>query len=177
MSTLFELSADLRELDRELENIQESELTEEEKSNLSLELVDSYLLTEELAKEKILNCARYIKELEALTKIRKEEAARITQLAKVSENRANNLRKYVANHMNVLGIDRCEGVDVKLNLRKKPPELVLKCEPEQLPEIYQRVTIEPNKRYIREAINKNLYRDTHKWAELVPTDETTLTIK
>ena len=50
------------------------------------------------------------------------------------ENEADRLRNYLSHHMNRTGKTKVEGVNAKLSLRKKPPQLQILCDVEDLPE-------------------------------------------
>jgi hypothetical protein len=69
---------------------------------------------------------------------------------------------------------KVEGVTCKLSLRKKPPQLELNCEVEDLPQEYQRITVEPDKTAIKKFIKEHGNKD---WARLTDNDEYSLTIK
>lgn len=177
MKTLFELSNDLRVLDINLDTVMEDEtLTEEERSLQTEFIVEAYMNTEGAVKDKLVNCARYIKELESLTKIRKEEAQRLSSLAKSVETRASNLREYVVSYMTGLGLDKVEGSSVKLSTRRKPPQLELKVDINELPEQYKRVKVEVDKQTLRADLSAGS-ESVKQYAELVPSTEYSLQIR
>ncbi len=172
---LWELSEDLTNLDNAIFLISEDEnITDEEKENLLNELFNQWLESEDKFIEKAVNCASYINHLEQLAELRKAEIKRLTALKNQVENQAKRLRSYLISHMMRTGKKKIEGVSCKLSLRKKPPQLELNCEVEDLPQEYQRITIEPDKTAIKKFIKEHGNKD---WARLTDNDEYSLTIK
>lgn len=174
MTTLYNIVENLLELDQLIGGIMEDErLTEEEKSNAAEELVKSYLESEGNLKDKLANCINYINELEAVSKIRREESRRLANLAKNNENKSERLRKYVVNHLSRIGIKRIELTNNVLTVRKKPDELEITCALEELPDKYKRVKIEPDKIELKKALKEQ----SLEYARLVPSEEYSLRIK
>lgn len=172
---LWELSEDLTELDNEISTINDDEnIADEEKEKLLNDLLEQYLDSESNFNEKAVNVAQYIKHLENLAELRKAEIKRLTALKNQADNQAKRLRDYLISHMMRTGKKKIEGVSCKLSLRKKPPQLELNCEVEDLPQEYQRITIEPDKTAIKKFIKEHGNKD---WARLTDNDEYSLTIK
>lgn len=173
MTALYKIVDTLIELDSILEEIMEREdLSEEDKDRVAGEIFESYLETEGDLKEKLTNCLNYITELEGLTKLRKEEAKRLTQLAKSSESKADRLRSYITNHLIRMGISKIELPNNKISLRKKPDELEITCPIEDLPNRFKRVKVEADKSELRRAL-----KETHlDYARLIPSEDYSLII-
>lgn len=154
--TLYNLADNLVELDLRIEEILADEsLSEEESNRIAEEILEVYLENEGNFKEKLNNCVRYIHELEGLSKIRKEEAKRLSELAKSSEQRATRLREYIGAHLLKIGRNNIELSNSRLNLRRKQPELILNCEVEELPEMYKRIKVEADRIALRKALKKD----------------------
>lgn len=155
MTSLFHLSEELVTLDQDLSDILEREdLRQDQKDELANQLFDMYLTAEESVKDKILGVCAYIKEQEALSKARKEEARRITELAKYSTNKAERMRAYVTKHMERLEMRKVEGPNSSVSLRKLPDVMEIHCDPEELPEPYKKVQVSANKTAIKNAIKQ-----------------------
>lgn len=152
---LWELSADIETLESAIALIEDDpNISETEKEELLKDVYQQWLETEGEFETKALNTASYIRHLEAITNARKEEIKRLQTLAKQSENQANRLKKYLAEHMKRTGKTKIEGTTGKLSLRKKPKQLVIACETEDLPEEYQKITVEPDKTKIKAFIKE-----------------------
>jgi len=152
---LWELSQDIETLESAIALIEEdSSISETEKEELIKDIYAQWLETEGEFETKALNTASYIRHIEAITNARKEEIKRLQSLAKQSENQANRLKKYLAEHMKRTGKTKIEGTTGKLSLRKKPKQLVINCDVEDLPEEYCKVTIEPDKTKIKAFIKE-----------------------
>lgn len=177
MSTLpklWEISQELEQLESELSEVLESDLSEEEKEEKAGQLLTAWFRSGKNFKEKAVNVASYIKQLEALALARKEEAKRIRVLAEIAENKANSLRDYLLNEMLDAGITKIEGVTAKLSVRKKPSKLLLNCSIDDLPDKFKRVTVEPKLMDIRKELTTN---PDIEWAALEDSNEFGLTIK
>ena len=176
---LWELNQELEQLEQRIHSSIEyaaSLNNEEDIANAQLEAEDLYGAWVDLAdlqNEKILDTANYIKYLDAITAARKEEAERIRLLAKESEGRAERLRKYLNFALSQSGKTKIEGDKCKVSLRAKPPELVINCLAEELPEAFKRVKIEPDKQAIRKALSKQ----DLPFASLVDNKQTSIVIK
>ena len=176
---LWELNQELEQLEQRIHTSLEyaSGLNNEEDiTNAQLEAEDLYRAWVDLAdlqNEKILDTAEYIKYLDAITAARKEEAERIRLLAKESERRAERLRNYLHFVVSRSGKTKIEGDKCKISLRAKPPELIINCPAEELPEAFKRVKVEPDKQAIRKALSKQ----DLPFASLVDNQQTSIVIK
>ncbi|PHV61066.1 siphovirus Gp157 family protein [Cyanobacterium aponinum] len=153
---LWELSQDIEMLESAIAQIEDDpNISDKEKEELLKDVYSQWLETEENFEEKALNTASYIRHLEAVTNARKEEIKRLQALAKQSENQMNRLKTYLAEHMKRTEKTKIEGTTGKLSLRKKPKQLVISCDVEDLPEEYCKVTIEPDKTKIKQFIKEH----------------------
>ncbi len=172
---LWELSTDVEMLSNAINEIENHEtIPDEEKEQLLDDAFSQWLETDKDFEQKALNVACYIRHLEAITKARKDEVKRLQTLAKQSENQVNRLRQYLIEHMNRTNKTKIEGVNGKLSLRKKPPQLQILCDVEDLPEEYQKVSLAPDKTKLKEFIKAN---GDLTFAKLTDSNEYSLTIK
>ena len=172
---LWELSADVEMLESAFAQIENDEsIPDEDKEQLLNDGFSQWLETDKDFEQKALNVASYIRHLEAITKARKDEVKRLQTLAKQSENQVNRLRQYLIEHMNRIGKTKIEGVSGKLSLRKKPAQLRILCDVEDIPEEFQKVTIDVNKTALKQFIKAN---GDLTFAKMIDLHEFSLTIK
>ena len=172
---LWELSEDVEMLADAISQIENDEtIQEDEKESLLNDVFTQWLETDEQFETKALNVASYIRHLDAVTNARKEEIKRLQKLAKQSENESKRLRAYLINHMNRTGKKKIEGTTGKLSLRKKPAQLQILCDVEDLPEKFQKVTIDVDKTALKQFIKAN---GDLTFAKMVDPHEFSLTIK
>ena len=175
MTKLWELSQDIEMLQEAIATIQDDpNIPDEDKESLTQDAFKQYLETEQNFEDKALKVADYIRHLEAMTTARKEEARRLQALAKQSENKANRLRGYLVTQMLVTGKKKIEGVTGKLSVRKKQPVLRVLVDNDQLPQDFQRISIEANKTAIKAYLKEH---DECNFACLEDTGEYSLNIK
>ena len=174
---LWELSEIISELETAIATIADDETLTDEQKEASLEQAfTQWLETGESFKVKAEQVAAYIRHQEVLIEARKAEARRIRTLAEQAENQANRLRKYLTNQMLLSGVSRIDGVSVKVGLRKKPPRVLLNCDPSELPPEYVRVTYEPRLNEIK-ALLKSDAQGAISWAFLSDSHEYSVTIR
>jgi len=172
---LWELSQDIEMLESAVAQIEDDpNISDKEKEELLKDVYSQWLETDGNFEEKALNTASYIRHLEAVTNARKEEIKRLQALAKQSENQVNRLKGYLAEHMTRVGKKKIEGVSGKLSLRKKPAQLVISCDTEDLPEEYCKVTVEPDKTKIKQFIKEH---GDLTFAKMIDPNEYSLIIK
>ena len=172
---LWELSQDIEMLSDALATIEnDPNISDEDKESLTEDAFKQYLETDQDFEDKALKVADYIRHIEAITQARKEEARRLQALAKQSENQANRLRNYLANQMLATGKRKIEGVTGKLSVRKKPLVLKLLVDNDQLPQDFQKITVEADKKAIKQYLKEH---DDCNFAFLEETGEYSLTIK
>lgn len=130
------------------------------------EIIDSEALAEieglELKREvKLFNCAALIKNLKAEAQSLKEHKQEIDAKIKARENRMASIKKYM---------DISEGSKFKDEFHtiytQKTSSVTVKVAPKDLPEKYQKVTIEAKKKDIAADINRGV--DLFSIAEIVP---------
>lgn len=174
MTRLWEVSNDLVELKSLIDDILESDLTEDEKQARLNYIFNEYLTLDSEFEQKAEAVGDYILELEAKAKARKERAKLLEEQAKQAENQAKGLRQYLTAHLRKHGKTKIDGTLVKLLLKRKPPNVCLNCDVDQLPEQFQRVKIEANLTAIKDYLKVN---PSCKFAFLSNGDEYSLTIK
>ncbi|MBD2180493.1 siphovirus Gp157 family protein [Aerosakkonema funiforme] len=148
--TLFGISADLSQL-----NVLLDELDGDDEE--SKQLITSWL--EELGEErdrKLDNYAALISELEAKAAVRKAEAKRLAELAAADEKRAQMLKERLKWFFEVNNLKTVDTARYKLSMTKhggKAPLLLDESvSPTELPEKFQKITVEPDKTAIRAAL-------------------------
>lgn len=152
---LWELSDDLREFESLIDEIIESDLSEDEKQARLDYLFNEYMTLDEQFDKKCEATACYIRRLEALTEARKNEAKRLRELADSSERQANKLREYLLLNMMINDKSKIEGKSVKLSIRPKPGKVCLRVDPKELPPEFQRTKIEGDLNAIKEHLKSN----------------------
>lgn len=174
MSTLWELSSDLLNLENLIETIQDNEdLTEEEKETKINELFTNWIQSSQDFENKALRVAAYIRHQEAVANAQKEEAKRIMELSKASQRQADRLRGYLINQMALTGKTKIEGIDGKLSLRKLPPKVAI-TDPTLIPQEYLKVEVSPKLNEIKKAIKEN---PSIEWAKMEDSTDYSLTIR
>jgi len=171
---LWELSDNLTDFEDAIADIQDSDLTEQEKEERIDALFNEYLILDSDFDRKVEAVAAYIKRIEALTEARRAEYRRLRSLAEQSEKDADSLREYLVHYMGKHGKTRIEGKSCKVSLRQKPARVCLNCEPTELPIEFRRVMVEPKLNEIKKHLRLN--PDT-QWAFLSTITEYSLMIK
>lgn len=172
---LWELSAEVIELENSIAEIIEDELlSDSEKEALLGESIELWLGTGKEFDSKACNVAAYIKHLEALTEARKNEYRRLRELAEQSEKQAEKLRSYLVLNMQKLDKKKISGVSASLSLRKKPSKVILNVLPEQLPEQFKKVEVTPKLSAIKDYLKVN---PSCEFAQMSESLEYSITIK
>ena len=172
---LWQLSEVIQDLEKALALILEDDSLSEEARESQLQAAFfHWLQTEESFQVKAEQVAGFIRHQEALVQARKAEAKRIRRLADQAEHLSQRLRRYLTNEMRRVGIDRVEGVRVKVGLRRKPARVLLQVSPEELPPEYVKVTYEPKLTDIKQLLTLNQEVD---WASLAESHEYSVTIR
>ena len=147
MANLYELVGNLKEF----EYLYNQAETDEELSEAEKYLIDAEI---ELS-DKVENIAKFIKNLEAERESFKKESDRLASKAKSFANKADNLKRYLQDSLEVSGVDKVKGSLFTVSLRNNPFSLDLSSA-EHIPMEFKR-TPEPvvNKRellkYIKET--------------------------
>jgi uncharacterized membrane-anchored protein YjiN (DUF445 family) len=174
---LWELSDIVSELETAIAAIQEDEtLTDEERETKLEQVFNQWLETGESFTTKAEKVAAYIRHQEALSEARKAEAKRIRILAEQAENQAKRLRRYLTNQMVLTGQTRIDGVTVKIGLCQKPPRVMLKVPPEELPPEYVQVEYTPKLTKIKELLKVEA-QEIINWACLSQSHEYSVIIR
>lgn len=174
---LWQLSEIISELETAIAAIQEDEtLTDEERETKLEQAFTQWLQTGESFKTKAEQVAAYIRHQEALAEVRKAEAKRIRTLAEQAENQATRLRHYLTNQMLRSGVNRINGVTVKIGLRQKPPRVMLNVPPEKLPSEYVQVEYTPKLAKIKELLKADA-QGAISWAFLSESHEYSVIIR
>lgn len=152
--TLFEICADLRALENLLEEIG-GDISDPEVA----EAIDQWLgENSEALETKLDGYAALITERMAMSKARKEEAKRLSDLARADENFAKRLRERLQLHFEEQGIEKTETARFKFSLANNggrvPVLLDEEFPAEELPAEFQLQRIEADKDAIREALER-----------------------
>jgi hypothetical protein len=174
---LWELSEEIQQLEDAIALISENDsLTDDERENQLQETFSEWLSAGDSFKVKAEQVAAYIRHQEALAIARKLESKRIRTLAEQAENQANRLRHYLTNQMLRSGVNRIDGVTVKIGLRKKQPRVMLNIPPEELPSEYVQITYEPKLALIKELLKTDA-TGAIGWAFISENHEYSVTIR
>lgn len=99
---------------------------------------------------KVDNICRLMKSCESHAAVYKEEAKRLTALAKAAETKADNLKRYIDETFKGMNVTKMDTELFKLSYRKS--ESVNVTDVDALPVDYTKVTIAPDKTAIKKAI-------------------------
>ena len=172
---LWELSEQIQQLENAIATIQEDEtLSDEERESKLEQAFTQWLETGDSFKVKAEQVAAYIRHQESLVEARKAEAKRIRTLAEQAENQVTRLRRYLTNQMLLSGVNRIDGVSVKIGLRQKPPRVMIRCDYSELPPEYVKIEYTPKLSVIKD------YLKTHPdidWAFMSESHEYSVTIR
>ena len=162
---LYELSDRLSEIEECLEMLEGTDIPEELHQDY-LDLLTELDQTEEAFNNKVDGILSLIQSRKRWLEVRKAELDRISKLIKRDQNTIEWLSKYLQTHLEKQGIKKMRTAKFNLSIRKASiAPLELKFEDaSKYPKKYQRVTIEVDKKLLREQIKKGV--DVSKWAEL-----------
>ena len=144
MAKLYELTEELRNVERLMDDLDQSEGADEL-------LINALMVIKGEHKDKCINVACFIKNLKGDMEAFKAEEARLASRRKVKENLIDHLTKYLKDNIE----DGVKIEDTKAVISwRKSTQVVVECQPEQLPKGFQRkvVTISADKTAIKEAI-------------------------
>jgi hypothetical protein len=175
-SKLWELSDEILNLEEAICLVQDEEtLSDTEREARIAALFDKFLQAEGNFEEKALAVASYIKHQEALAEARRQEYRRLRALAEQAEASADKMREYLSRELLKTGKTKIEGATGRISLRKKPPRLILNCEPSELPSRFVKIIHEPRLAEIKNWLkNSNLEVD---WASFSESEEFTIQLK
>jgi uncharacterized coiled-coil DUF342 family protein len=141
MSTLYEINGELLQLLSQRDELDEQSFRDTWEA-LELERAD-----------KIENVLSYVKDLRLKASGCKAEADNLAQRAKVYSNRADSLMNYL--QLQLSERERYESARHKLTWRSTT-SVEVSCEPHELPEQFQRVTLGADKKALKEALESGV---------------------
>jgi hypothetical protein len=161
---LWEISGKMQGFTNLIAEIQESELTQEEKDNRLNHVFEDWKECAATMEDKLMAIAAYIRQKKAILAVQTEEIKRIQMLACKTESDIDNLTRYAQAHMEQTGVKSVKDELGSISLRKNRPSVMIHLPPELIPKEYVTVkTYEtPNKKAIEEAVKEG----TINWAEL-----------
>ena len=154
---LYELSTQYREAVNVFEDIDLSDLSEEQQHQL---INDTLEPIEDDFKTKALSIGSYIANLDLEAEALKTMEKRIEQRRKANERKVNWLKDYLHNEMKAINLLSIKDSQISLNIRKNPGRVIIENE-RLLPEDYKeaQTTI---------LIRKSLIADALKAGQTVP---------
>jgi hypothetical protein len=152
--SLFEISEELLALDNVLESLEGKD--EDQVAEILKWFEQLATDTLEARDRKLDNYAAFIADLEARAAIRKEEAKRLQQLAKIDENKAKRLREKLKVFFEQQNYTKLETPRYKFSLASSGGKIPLMFDdsysPSDLPAQFTKSTIEPDMDAIRAAL-------------------------
>ncbi len=133
------------------------ELTEQARPLMELEDIDEQCIADTLEgmgyHDKIAACVAAYKNIMAEVKAFSDESKRLDSRKKAIENKANHLRQYVLSSLEALQLSE-GGTELHKAKLRKPSHSVLITNIELIPQAFKRVSVEPDKQAIAEALKK-----------------------
>lgn len=94
-----------------------------------LETIETALVTlEDAIEEKAGNVAKFIKSMDAEIDVIKAEEKRLAERRKAVENKRDRVKKYIADQLQLMGIDKVKLPTVTIALQNNPPALKIEDE-------------------------------------------------
>jgi DNA repair exonuclease SbcCD ATPase subunit len=172
---LWELSQEIEQLENAIAAIQDDTTLADDERETNLEKIFSqWLEAGDNFDSKAEKVAGYIRHQESLAEARKAEYRRLRELAEQAENQAERLRKYLTNEMVKANKKSVKGITANISLRKKPPRVIVNCEPSELPPEFVKVEYTPKLAKIKELLKADQSLD---WAYLSDSQEYSVTIR
>lgn len=165
MTTLYKLTEQFQNICNILESLEDEQIPPELSS-----AVDELLAQKNEAKadlyDKIDNYISLIKHLEMFAEMREKEAKRMAEQAKRDRSKIDFLKRRLIEHFQSTGTDKIKTSKYSLGVRKaSQAPLVVKGSINDLPDEFKKVTIEPDKKALRDAIKSKL-EGVEQYAEL-----------
>lgn len=162
---LYELSDRLCELEETIENLEGIAIP----ADLHLEYLEILAEADQTREDfnnKVDSILSLIQSRKKWLEIRKAEAERLQNLVKKDEKTIEWLTVYLKEHLEKIGVNKLRTNKFNLSVRKAStaPLKLLVEDAKQYPEQYQRVTVEVDKKALREAV-KNGDNEAIKFAE------------
>lgn len=150
MTTLLDITAEIEQLQSALLSAE----TEEEQAALMAE----YFQSEQDLKKKVESYVNLISELEARAEFRKQESRRLAELAATDSNLAKRLKNRLLWYLQAQGLTKLQTPRYNLSLTRasgKVPLIINEDFPVvELPEEFQKVSIDFDKEAIRQALEE-----------------------
>jgi len=135
---LYEISEQYRSALLTFNDLDPSELSEEERQQL---MVDTLGDITEHFRDKALNIGCFVANLNLEAEALKTMEERIQQRRKAAERKSDWLTEYLHGTMAHLGFDEFKDQQIRLKLKKTPPKVILD-DPQVIPEDYRETKIE-----------------------------------
>ncbi|BAQ61624.1 hypothetical protein GM3708_2030 [Geminocystis sp. NIES-3708] len=151
---LYELTSKLEELEETIENLEGVDIP----ADLHLEYLELLSEAKETAEDfegKIDSILSLIQSRKRWLEIRKAEADRLTKLVRKDEKTIEWLQEYLKQHLEKIGVDKLRTNKFNLSIKKAsiaPLILNDKVNPNNYPEKYQKITIEIDKKQLKEDV-------------------------
>lgn len=144
----------LYEINEELRSIMEDFVVDEETGEIIGEIDYEKIQALQLErKEKLENIALYVKELKSEVDALKSEAKKLSERAKVKENKIRGLSNYVDFILKGMGTNKFETSRVLISYRKSE---VVEVEENKLPKKYMKVELSPDKIEIKKLLKSGM---------------------
>ena len=166
MTTLLNLDAHLSRL---------NEIIDEIEDQIPAELAQAFeeiLLERDETQEQYLtkldNIAALIQNRKLWVEVRKAEAQRLAKLAQSDSKTVDWLTDYLKRHLEAKGYKKLRTKRFNLSVCAnggKPPLTLDNIDPKQLPQRFQKVTVEADKKAIREALEAGEFLSFAQFAE------------
>jgi hypothetical protein len=147
LPTLYDLDAELQELEDVLDN---PDLSDEQKE----EFIQNWLVCMDKVGEKLDNYAALIRTFKARAIVYKVEEDSFKAKRQAAEKNAERLEDRLLAFMQSKGWEKypTKRFELRVCANGGNPPVVVACDPEALPERFRKVTVEPNKTEILAAL-------------------------
>ncbi|MFY7883522.1 MAG: siphovirus Gp157 family protein [Dolichospermum sp.] len=164
MTTLHELTQEFINLQNILESLEGEEIPEELEATIT-EMLQQWDENKGKIDDKIDGYVSLIRQLNNDAEQLEAKAKRLRERAEAERKKAEYLKHRLYQFLELTGQNKLKTTRNTVSLRQaSQAPLIVKCDAKLLPEEYQRVTVEPDKTAIKEAI-KNGNKDVIKFAE------------
>ncbi|MFY7804869.1 MAG: siphovirus Gp157 family protein [Limnoraphis robusta] len=164
MSTLHELTQELKSLLDILESMEDSEIPAELEDAIT-EILSQRTETEKQTHTKIDGYVSLIRGLEAEETAIDAEIERLQARKKSLTNKRDYLKNRLFQFLEIVGLSKIKTTFNTISIRQaSQAPLIIKCDAQILPEQYRKVTITPDKIAIKDAIKRG-DKDVVKFAE------------
>lgn len=137
------------------------EIVEEQRQALAelaeMEDLDPQIIEDSMAainqelEQKVLNCAKYLKEMEAEAKAIKEVEQAAAARRKAIESKVENFKEYIRRNMVAAGLEKSSDAAIKVSITK-PLDVVVLDDEGAVPSEFVKVTYSPMKAEIKKAL-------------------------